>query len=219
MLACMQPQRRLVASAKSSVNKSVIQSCLRATEDGVHGEATAAQDGGGVEAALDASVGLASHCPAPSSVPPLMPNLPPSADAAAAACGEETDEFAVLRQKATEPPGTGRSAEREYEEFSPKSGCFVCRGCGAPLFPASSKFKSGCGWPAFDMAYKGEPNPNGGMRRWEIICSACGGHLGHVFKGERLTPTNERHCVNSLSIRYQKAEPSPALQTETISPE
>ncbi|KAL8275918.1 hypothetical protein Esti_000180 [Eimeria stiedai] len=129
-----------------------------------------------------------------------------------------TDEYRVLRKKATEPPGTG-----EYDAFSPKTGCFVCRGCGAPLFPATSKFKSGCGWPAFDMAYKGQVKAlldlSGGMRRWEIVCNACGGHLGHVFTGERLTQTNERHCVNSLSIRYQQNEPSPPLETEILRPE
>lgn len=128
------------------------------------------------------------------------------------------DEYRVLRQKATEPPGTG-----EYEKFSPAGGCFVCRGCKAPLFPASSKFKSGCGWPSFDKAYKGQVKAvldlSGGMKRWEIICKSCGGHLGHVFSGERYTETNERHCVNSLSIKYQENEPSPSLETETLRPE
>ncbi|KAL8451887.1 hypothetical protein Emed_001767 [Eimeria media] len=117
------------------------------------------------------------------------------------------DEFRVLRKKATEPPGSG-----EYDGFSPKTGCFVCRGCGAPLFPAASKFKSGCGWPAFDMAYKAA-TPTG--RRTHSFTCAPSLPAG----GAGLTPTNERHCVNSLSIRYQQNDPSPPLETETLRPE
>lgn len=111
------------------------------------------------------------------------------------------EEFRIIRQKGTEYPGTG-----EYDGFYPKEGHFVCRACGNPLYSASSKFKSGCGWPAFDMCYKGSVATNVDMsfnqRRIEILCAKCGGHLGHVFEGERMTPTNERHCVNSVSVKY-----------------
>lgn len=111
--------------------------------------------------------------------------------------------FNVLRQGGTEPGGTG-----EYDGFYPDEGHFVCGGCSAPLYSAEAKFKSGCGWPAFDKCYKGAVNTNVdtsfGMRRVEIVCGNCDGHLGHVFEGERLTDTNERHCVNSLSVRYNK---------------
>lgn len=84
-----------------------------------------------------------------------------------------------------------------------KEGHFVCRGCKTPLYSAKAKFDSGCGWPAFDKCYKGSINTHVdssmGMRRVEITCATCGGHLGHVFEGERMTDTNERHCVNSVS--------------------
>uniref|UniRef100_A0A7S0LF09 Peptide-methionine (R)-S-oxide reductase n=1 Tax=Coccolithus braarudii TaxID=221442 RepID=A0A7S0LF09_9EUKA len=114
-------------------------------------------------------------------------------------------EFRVLRQKGTEPAGSG-----EYDKFYPKKGegYFACKGCGHPLYSAEAKFKSGCGWPAFDKCYasavKTEVDGSFGMRRIEIMCNQCGGHLGHVFEGEGFTPTNERHCVNSVSVRFVK---------------
>ena len=81
-------------------------------------------------------------------------------------------------------------------------GHFVCRACRAPLYSARAKFDSGCGWPAFDKCYKGsvdiKTDVSFGMRRVEILCANCGGHLGHVFEGERFTKSNERHCVNSV---------------------
>ena len=114
------------------------------------------------------------------------------------------EEYHVLREKGTEYPGTG-----EYDGFYPSEGHFVCRGCGNPLYSAESKFKSGCGWPAFDKCYKGsikiKTDSSLGMRRVEIMCNTCDGHLGHVFEGEHMTPTNERHCVNSVSVKYVKA--------------
>lgn len=110
-------------------------------------------------------------------------------------------EYNILRDKGTEYPGTG-----EYDGFYPKEGHFVCRACGNPLYSAASKFQSGCGWPAFDKCYvnsiKTEVDSTLGMRRVEIMCASCDGHLGHVFEGERMTDTNERHCVNSLSVKY-----------------
>ena len=106
----------------------------------------------------------------------------------------------------TEYPGTG-----EYNKFYPKEneGTFVCAGCGAPLYTAKSKFDSGCGWPAF---YEGIPDAvmektDSDGYRTEILCSKCGGHLGHVFKNEGFrNPTNERHCVNSVSIDFKKSD-------------
>eukprot|EP01063_Lacrimia_lanifica_P006778 TRINITY_DN14273_c0_g1_i1.p2 TRINITY_DN14273_c0_g1~~TRINITY_DN14273_c0_g1_i1.p2 ORF type:complete len:161 (+),score=41.61 TRINITY_DN14273_c0_g1_i1:43-525(+) len=110
-------------------------------------------------------------------------------------------EFRVLRCKATEAPHSGA-----YNDSFPTRGYFGCRGCGAPLFSAAAKFKCGCGWPAFDKAYRGAVMTHGdlsaGMARTEILCSRCNGHLGHVFNGEHMTSTNQRHCVNSTSIRY-----------------
>merc|ERR1712113_18469 len=115
------------------------------------------------------------------------------------------EQFRILRQKGTEYPGTGK-----YNKFYPKEdeGVFECAGCGAPLYTAKSKFDSGCGWPAF---YEGIPGAitwrtDADGSRTEILCAKCGGHLGHVFKNEGFrTPTNERHCVNSVSINF-KAE-------------
>jgi len=119
-------------------------------------------------------------------------------------------EYYVLRQKGTERPRTG-----EYDKFYPKKGFFACAGCANPLYSAQSKFDSGCGWPAFDKCYTGgviiDVDNTLGMRRVEIMCAACDGHLGHVFEGERATPTNERHCVNSISTKYVDAEPPAGL--------
>ncbi len=109
-------------------------------------------------------------------------------------------EYYILRQKGTERAGTGA-----YDKFVPptKDSYFACAACGNPLYSAAAKFSSGCGWPAFDLCYKGavktKVDMSFGMRRIEIMCSECDGHLGHVFEGERMTPTNERHCVNSVS--------------------
>ncbi|KAJ4969106.1 hypothetical protein NE237_015807 [Protea cynaroides] len=109
------------------------------------------------------------------------------------------EQFRILRQKGTEYPGTG-----EYDKFFGE-GIYNCAGCGTPLYRSTTKFNSGCGWPAFYEGLPGAinctPDPDG--RRIEITCAACGGHLGHVFKGEGFpTPTDERHCVNSISIKF-----------------
>ena len=113
-------------------------------------------------------------------------------------------QFNILRQKGTERPGTG-----EYDKFYPQDGHFVCAGCDIPLYSAAAKFDSGCGWPAFDKIVEGsvvtQTDESFGMKRVEIMCAECGGHLGHVFEGEQLTATNERHCVNSLSVKYVDA--------------
>lgn len=115
------------------------------------------------------------------------------------------EEYRVLRQKGTERPFTG-----EYNEFE-GDGTFHCRACDAPLYDTRTKFHSGCGWPSFydnlpDTVVR-ERDESHGMVRVEILCARCGGHLGHVFEGEGFpTPTDERHCVNSLSIRFRPRE-------------
>ena len=108
------------------------------------------------------------------------------------------EEQYVIEHKGTERPFTG-----EYDDFY-ESGSYVCRKCNAELYSSSDKIDAHCGWPAFDQGVNGAvnqlPDPDG--MRTEIECSNCGGHLGHVFFGERFTPTNARHCVNSLSMRF-----------------
>nr|KAJ3411735.1 Peptide methionine sulfoxide reductase B2, chloroplastic [Polyrhizophydium stewartii] len=115
----------------------------------------------------------------------------------------EQEQFRILRQKGTEPAGSG-----EYNKFH-EDGVYSCAGCGTPLYKSTTKFDSGCGWPAFFDAIPGavtrHEDRSHGMVRTEIVCTACGGHLGHVFKGEGFkTPTNERHCVNSISLKFAK---------------
>ncbi|KAI0026098.1 SelR-domain-containing protein [Xylariomycetidae sp. FL0641] len=112
------------------------------------------------------------------------------------------EQFRILREKGTEAPGSG-----QYDKHFAETGVYTCAGCDAPLYKANHKFKSGCGWPAYYDSIPGavtrHTDSSWGMERTEIVCSNCGGHLGHVFKGEGYpTPTDERHCVNSISLTF-----------------
>lgn len=111
------------------------------------------------------------------------------------------EQYDVLFKKATEAPFSG-----EYDEFF-KPGTYTCANCGTKLFASATKFDAYCGWPSFYDALPGtvtfiEDNSMG-LKRTEVTCAKCGGHLGHVFEGEGFnTPTDQRYCVNSLSLKF-----------------
>ena len=113
-----------------------------------------------------------------------------------------TDEqYDVLFNKATEAPFTG-----EYDQLF-AAGEYACAACGTVLFESGTKFDAHCGWPSFYDAKPGmvvfEDDTSVGMRRTEVTCAHCGGHLGHVFEGEGLgVPTDQRYCINSLSLKF-----------------
>ncbi|KAK4241476.1 Mss4-like protein [Achaetomium macrosporum] len=124
------------------------------------------------------------------------------------------EQFRILREKGTEPPGSGK-----YDKHYPESGVYTCAGCNAPLYKARHKFNSGCGWPAYFDSIPGavvrHEDRTFGMVRTEIVCAKCGGHLGHVFRGEGFpTPTDERHCVNSISLNFTPEEPQDGASGE-----
>jgi len=125
------------------------------------------------------------------------------------------EQFRILRQKGTERAGTG-----EYEHHK-DDGVYHCAGSDAPLYKSTTKFSSGCGWPAFFDAVPGavvrHTDKSMGITRTEITCAACGGHLGHVFKGEGFsTPTDERHCVNSISLKFSNEDEKPGDETKPV---
>ena len=111
--------------------------------------------------------------------------------------------FHILREGGTEPGGTGALTDQK------EPGDYHCSGCGLHLYSGENKFHSGCGWPSFDdevpNAVTRLEDASFGRVRTEIRCRGCGGHLGHVFEGEKLSKKDTRHCVNSVSIVFKKS--------------
>ncbi|MGC9199859.1 MAG: peptide-methionine (R)-S-oxide reductase MsrB [Acidobacteriaceae bacterium] len=114
------------------------------------------------------------------------------------------EQYQILRQKGTERPFSGALVHNHAD------GVYHCAACGAPLFHSETKFDSGSGWPSFFQpiaqdAVEMHQDHSHGMRRVEVTCAACGGHLGHVFP-DGPNPTGQRFCINSGSLSFQ--EPS-----------
>ena len=117
------------------------------------------------------------------------------------------DEYAVLRKQGTERAWTG-----EYTDTKTQ-GVYSCRACGAELFRSDAKFDSHCGWPSFYEASDQDnvellEDRSHGMVRTEARCGTCGSHLGHLFDDAPQTPTGDRYCINSLSVRLAPASPN-----------
>jgi peptide methionine sulfoxide reductase msrA/msrB len=109
----------------------------------------------------------------------------------------------VLLHQGTERPFSGELNANKGE------GSYYCKQCGSPLFYSDAKFDSGSGWPSFDEALPNAVSERGDSDgvRIEALCATCGGHLGHLFRGERFTPRNKRYCVNSIALEFRAGPP------------
>lgn len=118
------------------------------------------------------------------------------------------DQFKVLRQCGTEPPFSGKYVNHK------ETGIYICAGCGNELFSSETKFDSRSGWPSFwekmsEESVEMKPDNSHGMRRTEVVCRKCGGHLGHVFD-DGPNPTGLRYCINSLALGFQAESEEPS---------
>lgn len=111
------------------------------------------------------------------------------------------EQYNILREKGTEAPFSGKFCKNF------KNGMYECAACGNPLFSSETKFDSDCGWPSFDRSLEGNVelhNDNSlGMRRVEVVCKNCGGHLGHLFNDGPKDTTGKRFCINSISLNFK----------------
>ena len=124
-----------------------------------------------------------------------------------------SEEFLVLRKKGTEPPFKGKYVHQTAE------GIYVCAGCGNTLFSSGTKFDSGSGWPSFFATVSNDavllkPDTSLGMKRTEVVCARCGGHLGHVFD-DGPKPTGQRYCMNSVSLHFLEKKKSDSKNDST----
>jgi peptide-methionine (R)-S-oxide reductase len=113
------------------------------------------------------------------------------------------EEYAVLREKGTEAPFSGKLLHEK------RIGTYMCKVCGNPLFPSAAKFDSGTGWPSFDQALPGavkfSEDTGHGAVRTEVVCAKCGSHLGHIFD-DGPTATRKRYCMNSVCLELKEEE-------------
>ena len=112
------------------------------------------------------------------------------------------EQYHILREKGTETPFTGKYADEK------RKGMFTCAGCGNELFASGDKFESGTGWPSFTApagkeSVEIQDDLSLSMKRTEVLCSRCGGHLGHVFD-DGPQPTGKRYCINSRALKFEE---------------